>query len=64
MKTDEAPTSASRPAWLNVVADQVGSMRFGVVQIIVHENQVVQIERTEKIRLDKPGRPLDSQRQT
>jgi hypothetical protein len=28
-------------------------MRFGVVQIVVHESRVVQIERTEKLRLDR-----------
>jgi hypothetical protein len=28
-------------------------MRFGVVQIVVHDSRVVQIERTEKLRLDK-----------
>jgi hypothetical protein len=39
------------PAWLEIVRQQVGSMRFGVVQIVVHEGQVVQIERTEKVRL-------------
>ncbi|MDB6030666.1 MAG: hypothetical protein JWM16_1004 [Verrucomicrobiales bacterium] len=39
--------------WLNLVRAQVDSMNFGVVQIVVHENRVVQIERTEKVRLDK-----------
>jgi len=41
------------PKWLGIVAQQVESLRFGVVQIIVHENHVVQIERTEKVRLDR-----------
>lgn len=39
------------PAWMALVRQQVSSMRFGVVQIVVHEGQVVQIERTEKVRL-------------
>jgi hypothetical protein len=42
------------PAWLNLVRSQVETISFGVVQIVVHENRVVQIERTEKVRLDKP----------
>ncbi len=46
-------TKAGNPVWLKLVQQQVGSLRFGVVQIVVHENRVVQIERTEKIRLDK-----------
>ena len=39
------------PQWLEVVAAQVAEMRFGVVQIVVHDSRVVQIERTEKVRL-------------
>jgi hypothetical protein len=52
----------SPPEWLNLVRQQVGSMRFGVVQIVVHEGHVVQIERTEKVRLPtKPGKATDVQ---
>jgi hypothetical protein len=29
-------------------------MRFGVVQIVVHDSKVVQIERTERMRFDVP----------
>lgn len=39
--------------WLALVAEQVGQLRYGVVQITVHDSRVVQIERTEKVRLDK-----------
>lgn len=39
--------------WLGIVATQVESLKFGVVQITVHESRVVQIEKTEKVRLDK-----------
>ncbi len=45
-------TSGGPPAWLDVVQKEVGSLRFGVVQIIVHDSEVVQIERTERIRFD------------
>jgi hypothetical protein len=40
--------------WLDLVAQQVRSLRFGVVEIIVHDSRVIQIEKTEKLRLDKP----------
>jgi hypothetical protein len=30
------------------------ALRFGVVQIVVHDAQVTQIEKTERVRLDKP----------
>lgn len=42
--------------WEDLVQLQVHSLRFGVVQIVVHDGRVVQIERTEKVRLEKPGR--------
>jgi hypothetical protein len=40
--------------WLELVRKQVASLRFGIVQIVVHDSRVVQIERTEKVRLDHP----------
>jgi hypothetical protein len=43
-------------SWLEMVRRQVGSLDFGVVQIVVHGARVVQIERTEKIRLETPLR--------
>jgi hypothetical protein len=43
----------TEPSWLRLVQGQVEAMRFGVVQIVVHDSRVVQIERTEKLRLDK-----------
>ena len=41
------------PDWLEIIASQVSSLKFGVVQITVHESRVVQIENTEKVRFDK-----------
>ena len=37
-------------SWEGVVRQLVSSLRFGVVQITVHESHVVQVERTEKVR--------------
>jgi hypothetical protein len=37
--------------WLEIVRKNVQSLRFGVVQIVVHDSRVTQIERTEKTRL-------------
>lgn len=39
------------PEWLRVVQENVESLRFGVVQLVVHDGRVTQIERTEKTRL-------------
>ncbi len=35
------------------VLEALRSIRYGCVQIIVQDSKVVQIEKTEKIRLDK-----------
>ena len=40
--------------WLAVVTDSVKSIRYGIVQIVVHDSKVVQIERTERTRFDVP----------
>jgi hypothetical protein len=38
-----AQQDAQDSSWLDVVRQQVGSLRFGVVQIVVHESRIVQI---------------------
>jgi len=38
--------------WLQIVQKQVAGIQFGFVQITVHNGDVVQIERTEKIRVE------------
>ncbi len=40
--------------WLALVRTFVGSMRFGVVEIVIHEGRVTQIEKTERVRLAQP----------
>lgn len=50
------PSSEPPPAgtsWIEIVQRYVSSLRFGVVEIVVHEGRVTQIERTEKVRLDR-----------
>ncbi len=43
----------SNANWLELVRQQVGSLRYGVVEIVVHDSRVIQIEKTERLRLDK-----------
>jgi hypothetical protein len=45
-------------AWLGIVQKQVSSLRYGEVQIIIHDGRVVQLQTTERLRFDKP--PTDS----
>jgi hypothetical protein len=44
--------SVTLPEWVRLVQESVGSLQFGLVQIVVHNSKVVQIEKTEKVRLD------------
>jgi len=43
----------SHANWLKFVSEQIGTLRYGTVEIIVHDSQVTQIEKTERLRLDK-----------
>ena len=52
MKTINA--ASPLPDWVSIVHEKVEGLRYGVVQIVVHDNKVTQIERTEKTRLDAP----------
>ena len=52
-QTKTTGDSARKQDWLEIVRQQVGSLRYGVVEIVVHDSQVTQIEKTERVRLDK-----------
>ncbi len=43
--------------WLDLVKCKVEAMRFGSVQIVVHDGRVTTVEATEKTRL--PTSPAD-----
>jgi hypothetical protein len=53
MNTPIEEKTGNSPDWLEIVRRQVDSMRFGVVQIVVHDSQVTQIDKTERVRLEK-----------
>lgn len=38
------------PAWLALVRERVASLRFGTVQITVHEGRVTQVDATLRTR--------------
>lgn len=39
------------PAWLALVRERVAALRFGTVQITVHEGRVTQVDATLRTRL-------------
>lgn len=53
MIVNPAPAANHAEAdWLRIVREKVETLRFGVVQLVVHDGRVTQIERTEKTRLN------------
>ena len=50
--TTKTLTPASPEPWLEIVRAKVESLRYGVVQIVIHDGKVTQIERTEKTRIE------------
>jgi hypothetical protein len=41
------------PNWLQLVRKQVESLKFGTVHITVHDSQVTEVVRAEKVRLER-----------
>ena len=48
--------------WMEVVRSKVAGIRFGSVQIIVHEGRVPQVELIEKTRIDFVATSVNSAR--
>jgi len=36
------------------ILDAVRSVRYGSVEVVIHDSRVVQVTRTEKVRLESP----------
>jgi hypothetical protein len=47
--------AATPPAndWLQAVRIRAARLRFGTIQIVVHDGRVTQIDTTERLRLDR-----------
>jgi hypothetical protein len=64
MKTDARITNEIQPQSndhgeneiLRRIANAINGVRFGSVEVVIQDSRVVQIERKEKFRFDKPGR--------
>jgi hypothetical protein len=57
-KTPETPqpgtSSSSATDWEDIVRNRVSHLRYGTVQITVHEGRVTQVESIEKTRIVPP----------
>ena len=64
MKTDAPIANETKPESighdeneiLRRIASAISGVRFGSVEVVIQDSRVVQIERKEKFRFDKPGR--------
>jgi len=45
--------STNQPEWLELVREKVETLRYGIVQIVVHDSRVTQIERTERTKIER-----------
>lgn len=53
--TSERPSpDGSTTEWLEIVRKNVANLRFGSVQITVHDGRVTQVESVEKTRFVSP----------
>ncbi len=50
-QTSQPAAPAPSPEWLRVVQQKVETLRYGVVQLDVHDGRVTQLEPTEKTRM-------------
>ena len=64
LKTETSLSSGALPEWLELVRRQVASLRYGAVEIVVHDSRVTQIEKIERLRLDKPTPETSKQTKT
>ncbi len=54
MKRDDKELKTDSAHWWEIVRSRAESLRYGVVQVVIHDSRVVQIECTEKLRFDRP----------
>jgi hypothetical protein len=52
--TPAAESVESSLDWLGLVREQVLSLKYGTVQITVHDSQVTEVVKSEKTRLVRP----------
>lgn len=61
--TNKIGTESAEAAWVEIVRRHVGPLDFGAVEIVVHDQQVVEIDTTTRVRLAKapaPSKPKSS----
>lgn len=57
MSTQSLPTLSPQTDWFNIVRTKADSIRFGTIQVVIHDGKITQIESTEKTRLENRAEP-------
>ena len=50
-RTAPGANAPAQPQWLGLVRERVSGLRYGVVQIVIHDGRVTQVESTERFRV-------------
>ena len=56
INSDNQTESIGQDEVIRRIASAIRGVRFGSVEVVIQDSRVVQIERKEKFRFDKPGR--------
>ena len=52
-----SPDPAPSEEWLEIVREKVSRLKFGSIQVTVHDGRVTQVESLERTRFPTSGRP-------
>jgi hypothetical protein len=62
LRIDNRLPGAPDTSWENAVRRAIGHLRYGSVEVVVHDGHVVQIETRERVRFTDPRPPDDRRR--
>lgn len=52
MKTEVSPTAkTATQEWVELVRERVDRVRYGEIELVIHDGRVTQVQCTEKMRL-------------
>ena len=57
MQHSNGLTDETHRQWTQKILRALQEIRYGSVEIIIHDSRIVQIERREKIRIDRDSSP-------
>ena len=57
MNTDQSSAPTNKELWEQIISQRIGRLKFGAIQLVVHDGRVTQVETTEKTRLPAANQP-------